>query len=116
MDLKDTLYELERELAEGDADTYRRLLADDAVVVVPGQAMSKEDTALAMEASPGWDMIEFDDLGFTQPSPDTGLLSYRFSGRRGKDFAYTALMASLYVSRDGSWLLAYHQQTPLSPS
>jgi hypothetical protein len=114
MELSAKLFELERELAEGDGDTYRRLLTDDAVVVVPGQAMSKQETALAMDSSPGWERIELVDAQFAQPSPDTALLTYRFSGQRGQDFSYTALMGSLYVNRNGAWLMAYHQQTPLS--
>ena len=114
MELSARLYELERELAEGDGETYRRRLTDDAVVVVPGHTMGKQETAQAMDASPGWDRIEFADMSCAQPTRDTALLTYRFSGRRGDDFSYTALMGSLYVDRDGDWLMAFHQQTPLS--
>jgi hypothetical protein len=114
MSLRDDLYDLERKLGDGNGDTYREHLADDAVVVVPGQALSKEETAQAMDASPGWDELSFDDERFVQLGDDTALLSYRFSGRRGEDFRYTALMGSLYVRRDGSWKMAFHQQTPLT--
>ena len=45
---------------------------------------------------------------------DAALLSYRFRGRRGDDFTYTALMGSVYVRRDGAWRMAFHQQTPVT--
>jgi hypothetical protein len=42
------------------------------------------------------------------------VLNYRFSGRRGEDFSYSALMSSIYERREGeTWQLVLHQQTPL---
>jgi hypothetical protein len=112
MELKTTLYAIERELGAGGGDTYRRHLTDDAVVVVPGQALTKDQTAEAMDASPGWDELAFDDEQIRELGPDTALLIYRFTGRRGDD-VYRALMGSVYVRRDADWRMAFHQQTPL---
>jgi hypothetical protein len=114
MSLREDLYELERVLGDGDGDTYREHLSDDAVVVVPGRAMTKEETVAAMDASAGWDESSFDDERFMRIGDDTALLNYRFSGRRGDAFRYTALMGSLYVQRNGAWKMVYHQQTPLT--
>jgi hypothetical protein len=114
MSLREDLYELERALGDGDGDTYREHLTEDAVVVVPGRAMTKEETAAAMDASPGWDESSFDDGRFVQIGDDTALLSYCFSGRRGEDFQYSALIGSVYVQREGAWKMAFHQQTPLT--
>jgi hypothetical protein len=113
-DLKQTLTALERELADGDGDTYRRLLVDDAVVVVPGASLTKEQTAEAMDASPGWDAIDLADERVIRLADDVALLTYRFSGHRGDDFAYTALMGSVYVRGGDGWKMAFHQQTPLT--
>jgi hypothetical protein len=113
MDIASTLFALERELGGGDGSTYDRLLADDAVVVVPGATMTKGETVAAMDASPGWDEFAFADERCLQLGDDTALLSYRFSGRRGEDLRYAALMGSVYVRRPEGWRLAYHQQTPL---
>jgi hypothetical protein len=66
MDLQRILFKLERELADGDGDTYRRLLADDAVVVVPGPRLDKDATAQPMDASSGCDAISFDDEAVTE--------------------------------------------------
>jgi hypothetical protein len=67
-----------------------------------------------MDASPGWDEASFEDRRLIGLSDDIALLTYRFSGKRGDDFDYAALMGSVYVKRDGRWQMAFHQQTPLA--
>ena len=114
MSLKHDLYELERKLGNGDGDTYRRHLTDEAVVVVPGRTMNKDETVQAMDATTGWDDFSFGDQRFAAIADDAAVLSYRFRGRRGDDFTYTALMGSVYVRRDGAWKMAFHQQTPVT--
>jgi hypothetical protein len=113
MSLAQTLFALERELANGDGDTYQRLLTDAAVIVIPGMTMDKAQTVAAMNESPGWDAVAFADENVTELNAEAALLTYRFAGRRGDDFQYRALMASVYVRRNGDWRLAFHQQTPL---
>ncbi|MEA2444104.1 MAG: hypothetical protein QOJ12_1396, partial [Thermoleophilales bacterium] len=44
----DELLKIERELGGGTGDTYRRHLTEDAVVVVPGAAITREQTAFAI--------------------------------------------------------------------
>lgn len=112
MTLEETLGALERELAGGDGDTYRRLLTDDAVVIVPGTRLSKEECAAAVDASLGWDAITFAQRQVISIDDATALVTYRFDGTRG-DIRYSALAASLYVRREGAWRMALHQQTPL---
>ncbi len=112
MNLKQDLFDLEHELGTGDGDTYRRLLTDDAVVNVAGQTMTKRETAEAMDASPGWDAVAFDDKRCVRLNEDAALLAYRFRGRRG-DFEYAALIGSVYVRAPDGWRMAFHQQTPL---
>jgi Domain of unknown function (DUF4440) len=111
--LLDTLLELERELATGGGDTYRRLLRPDAIVIVPGQALDAEATARSIDESPGWDEVALEDGRVLELADGVALLTYRFSGRRGEDFAYAALMTSGWTRGDDGWRLAFHQQTPL---
>jgi hypothetical protein len=113
MTLEQELYGIEHALGDGDGDAYRRHLTDDAVVIVPGASLGREETARAIDAGPGWDDTAFDDERLLRLGDDIALLVYRFSGTRGED-AYAALMASVYVERDGEWRLAFHQQTPLA--
>jgi ketosteroid isomerase-like protein len=114
-ELRDTLLQIEHTLGGGSGDTYREHLTDDAVVVVPGAAIDKEQTAFAIDATPGWDEFEISDARAVELSGDTAFLTYRWSSRRGDD-TYEALMSSVYVRQaDGTWKLALHQQTPATP-
>jgi hypothetical protein len=112
MTLAQTLFALERELAHGDGETYKRLLTDGAVVVVPAMTMDKAQTVDAMNASSGWDAVGFADKKLTELNDEAALLTYRFLGRRG-DVDYKALMGSVYVLTGQGWRLAFHQQTLL---
>ncbi len=60
-DLRDTLLEIERTLGGGTGDDYREHLTDDAVVVVPGAAIDREQTAFAIDSTPGWDEFEISE-------------------------------------------------------
>jgi hypothetical protein len=110
-DVHDELVAIEQELGTGRGDAYRRHLAPDAVVVVPGMTLDRDACAAAMDASPGWDECAMTDPRTTRPTNDTALLTYRWISRRGYQ-RYEARMSSLYVRRDGRWLLVLHQQTP----
>lgn len=117
-DLTDTalleeLVGIERELAAGEGDAYRRHLADPAVVIVPGDVLDREDTIAAMDASPGWNEFTIDEERLVRPAVDAAVLTYRFRGRRG-EIKYEAVLSSTYGRRaDGSWELVLHQQTPI---
>jgi hypothetical protein len=112
MDLERRLLELERELASGTGDTYRARLTEDALLVVPGQALDKASAVAAMDASPGWDAVELQSPEVRRLGEGAALLTYRFTGRRGAT-RYVALMGSVYVEHGGEWRMAFHQQTPL---
>jgi Domain of unknown function (DUF4440) len=104
---------IERELAAGDGEVYRRHLAEDAVVVIPRQALDKLATIEAMDASPGWDEFSIEAERVLRLGSGTALLNYRFHGRRGES-EYNAILSSAYRKDGGEgWKLVWHQQTPL---
>jgi hypothetical protein len=108
------LLAIEHELAAGDGDTYRRYLAEEAVVIVPGQVLTRDETIAAMDASPGWDDFSIEGERVLPLGDAAALLTYRFRGRRG-EASYEAELSSVYVGGpDGPWKLAFHQQTPLT--
>jgi hypothetical protein len=111
-DLADTLLALDRELAGGDGDTYRRRLAPEAVVVVPGAVLDRDACIAAMDASPGWDELDLADARAIALGEDAALLTYTFTGRRGESEPYRAVLSSAWVRRDGEWWMVFHQQTP----
>ena len=109
------LLQIDEALARGTGDDYRAGLTDDAVVLLPGMgALDRETCAVAVDSDPGpgWGQIEMSDARLVTLGPDSAAIAYRFSGERGGS-RYVALMASVYVRREGRWLLALHQQTPL---
>lgn len=109
--MKDELLRIEHELGTGDGDAYRRHLADDAVIVVPGMVLDRDACIAAMDQSPGWDETDIADARVVELGPDAAALTYRWRSRRG-DATYEAAMSSVYVRREGRWQLALHQQTP----
>ncbi|MCW3004231.1 MAG: hypothetical protein JWQ20_3529 [Conexibacter sp.] len=109
--LQEELLRIEDELGAGPGDPYRRHLADDAVVIVPGAVLDREACAAAMDASPGWEEREITEARTIQLTPESAVLTYRWRSRRGDD-VYVATMSSVYARRDGSWRLVLHQQTP----
>jgi hypothetical protein len=106
------LLRIEHELARGDGTTYEQHLAEEAVVVIPGDTLDRAATVEAMGASPGWDEVSIGEEAVRGLGPDVALLTYRFRARRGHEH-YAATLSSAYVRDDeGCWKLAFHQQTP----
>ncbi len=115
-EVREELLEIEHELAAGGGDEYRARLVDDAVVIIPGQALDRDQTAAAMDASPGWDEFRITDARVLELAPGAATLTYRFDGRRGEGEAYSALMSSTYSLTGAGWKLVLHQQTPIEPA
>jgi hypothetical protein len=105
------LMQIEQELAPGSSDAYRRHLADDAVVVVPGAVLTRDECIAAIAAVAEWDEHEIADARTVLLGSEGAALTYRWRSRRGAD-RYTALMSSVYARRGGAWRLVLHQQTP----
>lgn len=105
------LMRIEEELAPGSADAYRRHLAEDAVVVVPGAVLTRDECIAAIAATPEWDEHAISDARTVPLGADSAVLTYRWRSRRGAD-SYAAVMSSVYARRDDAWRLVLHQQTP----
>ena len=116
MSIEQELPEIEHELAAGSDYEYRERLAEDAVVIVPGRALTKAETVAAMRESPGWDAFRIADPQVIRSGPDVVGVTYRFEGTRDAEYGYAALMSSVYSRAGGDWKLVLHQQTPIAPS
>lgn len=108
----ETLMASETELARGDGAVYRRVLTEDAIVVVPGAVLDADACVRAMDASPGWDSTELTDPRMVRLSDGCASVVYTFTGVRAGE-RYRAVLTSTYVVRDGVPRLAVHQQTPV---
>jgi hypothetical protein len=102
---------IETQLAEGDGSTYERYLTDDAIVVVPGASMTKQETVAAMADSPGWLCVRLVGASFRELADGVVLLSYDFHGERSQ-MEYDARLTSIYRRTEEGWRMAFHQQTP----
>jgi uncharacterized protein DUF4440 len=105
------LLQIEEELAPGSGEAYRRHLADDAVVVVPGAVLTRDECIAAIDTAAPWDEHTISGARTTRLAADSAVLTYRWRSRRG-DERYAAIMSSVYARRDGDWRLVLHQQTP----
>lgn len=113
MDWEERLVAIERELAAGDGEAYRKHVREDALVIVPGETLDKEGTVAAIEEAGGWDRFEVIDPRAVQLREGAALVTYLFNGIRG-GFDYSALLSSAYVCDEGgTWKLVFHQQTPV---
>jgi hypothetical protein len=112
-DLDSTIWTLEKDFWLGGVDTYRRHLADDALMVFPGMVLTKPQATDAIASGPRWTSVSFADQRLVRLTPDTLALIYRATGSRDREeSSYSALISSVYVMKDNEWKLALHQQSP----
>jgi hypothetical protein len=115
--MQDQLLAIERRLWTNDAAFYEAHLTDDALLIYLGKpalsrgmSQSRQSERRTPKAGDG----NRTDIGCVRIGPDAALLTYRVSARWAHEASgSSALASSLYVRRDGSWKLAFHQQTPL---
>lgn len=116
MSVADHLLHLEESFWKADAGFYRDNLAPDALMVFadPIGVMTKQAVVESISAASRWRRIEFEGATHVQLKPGVMLLTYRAAAERdGAEEPYAARASSVYVQREGSWQLAFHQQTPI---
>ncbi len=97
--------------ADAAEEHYRRLLADDIVVLLPGGLViaDREEMIESMRGPP-WDRYELSHERVLRLGGDTAVVIYRAQATRaGKP--YTAWLTSTYVRGQDGWRLVVHQQT-----
>jgi hypothetical protein len=76
--------------------------------------MGKGDVLEAMGGAAEWESYTIEGRRFTRVGDDVAALTYTTSATApGSEEPYEAAITSVYVRRDGRWLLILHQQTPL---
>lgn len=116
MQNEEQLLELERRFWLGDADYFRRNLTDDALMVFaePIGALTFDKIIETISAGSRWTDVQLDEVRVLPLSDQAVLMTYRAKASRGgEDFTYRTFASSVYVFRDDSWKLAFHQQTPI---
>jgi ketosteroid isomerase-like protein len=100
-----------------DADTIRRLMADEhlAITAYYGGAQTKAEQ---LKNLPDYQVTEYTSgkTTVTLLSKDVALVSYPLTQKgtlKGKPLSQKNYAAAVWVNRDGKWLEASYQETPL---
>lgn len=115
MEIEAQLLELEEQFWKGDQEFYQRHLTDDSLMIFtePVGVLIKARSLGNIAIGPKWTKIRFEEVRFVKLTDYAAIMTYKASaGRAGESMRYRALASSAYIKRDGSWKLAFHQQTP----
>jgi hypothetical protein len=99
----------DRHVAE---DFFGRLLSDDAAMVFPGMVLEGKDAILRSLGAQPWKTFEIHEARVVPAGGTAAVLAYRVAATREGLKEYRALISSVYVRENGSWVLAFHQHSP----
>lgn len=124
-DVKSTVTTIEKNLWEAwknnQTAAFEEHLADNSVSINPqGVSAGKEEAIKSMTGTPcDVRSFSFSDWQVHQLSSDTVLVTYKAKQDAtcgGAKIPSNVVASSVYVKKDGKWLAASHQETPLMPS
>lgn len=95
------------------AQFYDAFLADEALMVLPSGILDRDTSVATIAAAPPWSTYELSDMSVVVLSEESAIVLYNVRAQREGQPEYRAIMSTTYVLRDGEWLIACHQQTPL---
>lgn len=99
---------------DGSPDFYRRVVAEDARLVVPGVGRLTKAQCVEAAAHAGpWAEHEIDRMEAVAVADGVVALSYHVTARRADQPLYEAWMTSVWRRGPGDWQLVAHQQTPV---
>lgn len=90
---------------------YQDAMAEDGLMVFPGMVMDKATAIATIREVQPWSTFELSDVR-TAADENAALVTYRAKAQRADQPEYEAVMSSVYVRREGRWLLLLHQQSP----
>jgi len=100
-----------RAILEGHGgEHYARAMTRDALMVVEGAVLDRDEVLKAFRSAPPWDSYELHEPAIIRLGDRAGMLVYRAVARRGDDVA-NLRMSTTYLYDDGAWHVAAHQQT-----
>ncbi|MEO6200460.1 MAG: DUF4440 domain-containing protein [Cryobacterium sp.] len=101
-------------LAGQGGSYYRRSMTRDAIMIRPGEVLTRDQAAASFAGAAPLDSYEIHEPAVIRLGEHAGIVVYRAVSRRGDEVA-EANMSTTYVfdDSDGGWCVAAHQQTPL---
>lgn len=108
----DDLWKNERRLWQEGVGAYEELMGPECVMAfAPMGIMDRSQIIDSMSGAPRWSDVEMTDTTQTRPAADVSILAYRALATRPGNEPYEAVCTSTYISIDGRWKLAQHQQS-----
>jgi hypothetical protein len=74
--------------------------------------LTRERVIAEIAVAPRWARVSMHEVHWVDLAPDAVVVSYAAAAERDGTDQYRALASSAYVLREGTWQLAFHQQTP----
>ncbi len=110
--IRDELLRLESALASRDGSNFAgglaSLIADDFLELgSSGRTWTAETVRQRLAATPSPEPVTIHDFAATALGTDVVLVTYRTKGRQ------PANRSSIWVRREGCWVVRFHQGTPL---
>jgi hypothetical protein len=101
-------------LAGKGGDYYQRTMTQDALLILPGAVVSRDEVHAAFKAAGPLDRYELHDPAVIRLGAHAGVLVYRSLAWRG-DEATELRMSTTYLfnENDGGWSVAAHQESPV---
>ncbi|MEO1695393.1 MAG: nuclear transport factor 2 family protein [Pseudomonadota bacterium] len=110
----DRVRDFERALWLGDADHYRKTVADDCVMVLPEEpyVMSGKQAIEAVASTPRWSQVALEDLTISRPEEGLIVIAYVAHAHRDDGSDYRARCSStLRRLEPETWRVVQHHQT-----
>jgi hypothetical protein len=90
---------------------YQRAMTRDALMVVPGETLNRDQVAAYFTAGAPWESYELREPAVIRLGERAGILVYRVRATRGGN-SVELRMSTSYLFENGGWCVAAHQQTP----
>jgi hypothetical protein len=115
MTLEQELLALEKQFWTAGPEFYRRHVDEQCLLAFPEMVglMSRDSVVATIKEEQRWSDLTMEEQGFLRLNDGTAVLTYHTRAHRADGGSYEALVSSAYVKRNGSWKLAFHQQTPV---
>ena len=90
---------------------YQDAMAEEGLMVFQGMVMDKATAIATIREVQPWSTFALSNVRITGDD-NAALVTYQAKAQRAGQPEYEAVMSSVYVRRDGRWLLLLHQQSP----
>jgi hypothetical protein len=90
---------------------YARAMTRDALMIVSGQAIGRDEVAQSFVGTVPWDAYEIHEPAIVRLGDRAGIVAYRAVATRGNE-TVELRMSTTYLYGGGSWHVALHQQSP----